>query len=189
MDEVMFRYLMKWMALYGQWQTMFEDGAEPSKMTDGWRLNGIRNQLKWVIIRLEEDGYTFEQLIEEAHANHFDISGMEELPPKMPADYMKDKELVYENAKNALECYYTSQEYMYIEENIAYLSFREKKTIEKKIAFVKKLEQAIKYERYGEMKLYACTEKYLDEIKDAAALLHICMSACNPFIKIKKNNT
>lgn len=193
MDNVLYGYLISWMALYGQWKTMLIEGAEPSKLTDGIRLNGLRNQMKWVIIRLQEDGYTFEKMIKEASANGFAISGMEELPPEMPADYMKDRELVCRNAKMALECYHASPEYVYIQQNISYLSenmdMKILRRIRSEMSFVQRMELALEHKRYGEMKLYADTEKYMPHLKYAAELLKMHMNRYNPFLKKSMKET
>lgn len=186
MDKELYDYLMRWMALHQEWQDMLVNGIEPSKMTDGQRLNGIRNQLNWVLTDLEEAGYTLSDLMEEAAANGFDLeNSMKELPPEMAWDYMKDKELVCRNAGVALACYHTNPDYLYIREQLPNLSAGSDAEvlhrIENEIAFVHYLEIACERGRYAYMKLYSDTKKYLPRLRYAKELLAMRIDYLQPF--------
>lgn len=185
MDKELYDYLMRWMALHQEWQDMLVNGIEPSKMTDGQRLNGVRNQLKWVLVDLEEAGYTLSDLMEEAAANGFDLESMRELPPEMAWDYMKNRELVCKNAGAALACYHTNPDYLYIREQLPNLSASSDVEIlcriENETAFVRKLELACERGRYADMKLYSDTKKYLPRLRYAKELLAMRIDYLQPF--------
>lgn len=180
-------YYIKWGGLCEEWERILFNGADARTRTDGQMLNGIRNRMKWFLSDMEMDGFSLEEVLREADANHYTTEKTRRsLPPEMPDQWMKDgREKTLRNAKAALAVYQGHGDYLYVKEYLAELSEYEDaaiiRKIEKLTECVRRLEYAIKYGRMADMKEYSDMDKYLPDIEWAKELLMMRMEKKQPF--------
>lgn len=187
MDSKWYDFYVRWCALCEQWETMFCSGANALKRTDGQMLNGVRSRMVWFLNDRMSEGICLEDMLEEAEGNGFCVEKIRKsLPPVMPEQWMKDgAEKVRKDAKNALEVYRGFEDYAYILEYMPELQEGADsgvlRKIERGIFCVRRLEYAIKHDRFAEMREYAKIEKYVLEIARAKELLMMRMEHIQPF--------
>ena len=180
-------YYARWCELCAQWEKIFFNGSDARRLTDGQRLNGIRNAMKWCIADMEADGFSLEGILKDADANHYTTEKTRRgLPPKMPDQWMKEgEEKIRKNAKVALGIYQEFGDYVYIKEYLPQLGQSRDvaivRKIEKLTECVWRLELAIKYGRMAEMREYSNLDKYLSKIEYAKELLMMRMEYLQPF--------
>lgn len=185
MDKELYNFLMKWLALHQEWKSMLIGGTGPSRWSDGYHLNGIRNRMLWVIKDLNEAGYTLEQLTLEAKANGFEIDEtMKELPPEMSPFYMKDTD-IKQKAEAALNIYVNSPDYQYVQENLCGLNEIEDahiiKYVKDDVDFVRILTWLIQMDRLPDMRKYLDVPRYLEKLAHAKDLLMMRINYLQPF--------
>lgn len=187
MDKIVFDFLIRWLALYKEWQDIYLNGANARTRTDGQMLNGIRNRMKWLLADMEEMGITLELLKKEACANRIEMEEMYmDFPPEMPENWMKEGiESIRKNAKKALAAYLSSDDYAYIKQQIAELQEGQYSSIlrrvEREVGFVRQLKWAIEKEQLPVMKRCSDTVHYLAELKRTREYLMMCIDCMQPF--------
>ena len=92
--------------LFDRWNQWKQQGCPESQVTDGVYLNRLRQAIQSVIKQIED---TCE---EEDYPDCY----FSPLPPKMAEDYMADKENLEHRARQALERFQNSSEYLWLEE-------------------------------------------------------------------------
>ena len=180
-------YYIKWGGLCDEWERILFSGADARTRTDGQMLNGIRNRMKWFLSDMEMDGFSLEEVLREADANHYTTEKTRRsLPPEMPDQWMKDgREKILRNAKAALAVYRGHGDYLYVKENLPALKEYEDAAMIRKIeeltGCVRRLEYAIKYGRMADMKEYSNMDRYLPNIEWAKELLTMRIDDISPF--------
>ena len=186
MDRKLYEYLMRWISLHQEWQETLSNGANAARVTDGQRLNGIRNRMLWVIKDMKADGYMLAHLFSEAEANGLELAaGMKELPPEMSPKYMKDGDMIKARAEEALEAYKNSPDYLYVMENMFALDEMENAHIIDQVKrdtdFVRILAWLIQRERLPEIQKYLDVPYYLAQLQHAKELLMMRIDYIQPF--------
>lgn len=186
MDRELYNYLIKWLALCEEWQSVFDHGANAPRRTDGQMLNGIRNRMNYVIEDISRSGNTLEQIYEQARKYGYDlVLYRNELPPVMDEKYMKHADEIRAKAKAAWEIYASSADYRYVQENIVNLSIGADvdilKRIEKETDFVERLKWAIEKDYLPEAGRYLNTDQCMAQLRRARELLEMRIDYIQPF--------
>lgn len=186
MDKGLFDYLMCWLGLHDEWQSILSRGAYAPRRTDGQILNGIRNRMICLLADMENSGYSLDDLLQEALINGYELdSCVKELPPMMDVKYMKDADDIRKKANEAWETYTSSEDYQYLRENIVNLCDGFDTVIlrrlENDIAFVNYLERAIEKNRLPEMRKYSDVKTYMNQLKWAHNILAMRIDHIQPF--------
>lgn len=191
MDREKYNYLMRWLALHEEWRSTLENGTNALKRSDGQMLNGIRNRMKHLITQMISDGYTLEEVIQEAELNGYKVDAiLKELPPVMDETYMKDADEIRKSAKEAWNIYTSSPDYQYLKENIGNLSRGADVNILdrllKETRFVESLGKAIEKDYLPVMKKYSDVTYYREQLKRSHELLMMRIDHIQPFHDEKK---
>lgn len=186
MDRELYNYLIRWLALCEEWQSVFDYGANAPRRTDGQMLNGIRNRMNYVLEDINRSGYTLEQIYEQTRKYGYDlVLYRNELPPMMDEKYMKHADEIRAKAKKAWEIYQSSADYLYVQENIVNLSIGTDvdilKRIEKETDFVERLKWAIEKDYLPEAGRYLNTDQYMAQLRRARELLEMRIDHIQPF--------
>lgn len=193
MTKKVFEYYVRWSVMHKEWQEILKNGADVPRCTDGHILNGIRNNMKYLVSDMETfEGIRLEEMLEEIETSGvYDVEELcRELPPEMPEKWMReDREEILKKAQEALVLYCTSSEYRYIKECLPALSEEDIKivnVIRGKTAFLYHLRNAIKYDRPALMRYYSDTDRYMEELRFARELLELHIVKLSPFCETEK---
>lgn len=186
MDRELYDYLIRWLALCEEWQSVFDHGANATRRTDGQMLNGIRNRMNYVLEDVNRSGYTLEQICEQAQKYGYNlVLHRNKLPPMMDEKYMKHADEIRADAKKAWEIYASSADYKYVQENIVNLSIGTDvdilKRIEKETDFVERLKWAIEKDYLPGARRYLDMNQYLGQLRRARELLEMRIDYIQPF--------
>ena len=186
MHKVRVGYYFKWLARCEEWKTMLERGADAPKRTDGQMLNGVRNQMLFLLGQIEEDGLTLEEVLTVAQEYGMQLEPYQKkLPPVMDEMYMKDADLIRVKGRAAYKVFAVSEDLAYLKETMEALKYDRGgatyRDIQKKIGFVDELGDALEKDRLLTVRAYMDVEEGLDRLRWSRVLTEARIKHLSPF--------
>lgn len=160
MDEKRMKLYDSLVAAFMEWCVLFLKGSNSPVWTDGRALNYVRDKIARKQNEMIAEGYWIP-------------SDFAELPPEMDISYMRDRERIETEAKQALRTCVENEDYQYIKENseffipiqLASMRVEPQDVLEP----VRLLQKAIEEKNFPAMRRYSDVEKICNLMKACRA--------------------